>query len=159
MKSTGEHTTFVGPLFLHYHKNVSCYNSFSSGLTGLNKKLSIICAFGTDGETALIEAFHQQCRNAVHLTCFIHCRENIKRELCELNVPSDAIKEYLFDIFGGQRGTTFVEGLADSTSDSDFDEKLAAIEITWNVREKAWSSSPQFLPTLPSTRHLFLRNQ
>ena len=144
VKSTGEHPTFVGPLFLHYRKNFSCYNSFSSGLTGLNKNLSNIRAFGTDGETALIEAFQQQCRNAVHLTCFTHCRENIKRKLRELNVPSDAIKEYLFEIFGGQRDTTFVEGLADSTFDSDFDEKLAAIEITWNAREKALSSSPQF---------------
>ena len=50
----------------------------------------------------------------------------------------------MFEIFGGQRGSTFVEGLADSTSDSDFDEKLAAFEITWNAREKALSSSPQF---------------
>ena len=36
----------------------------------------------------------------------------------------------MFEIFGGQQGTTFVEGLADSTSDSDFDEKLASLEGT-----------------------------
>ena len=29
-----------------------------------------------------------------------------------------------------------MEGLADSTSDSDFDEKLASLEGTWNSREK-----------------------
>ena len=38
VKPNGEHPTFVGPLFLHYHKTYSCYNSFSSGLAGLNKK-------------------------------------------------------------------------------------------------------------------------
>jgi len=96
----------------------------------LNKNLSNICAFGTDGETALIDAFQQQCKNAVHLTCFTHFRENIKRKLRELNVPSGVIQEYVFQIFGGQRGTTFVEGLADSTSEIDFDEKLASLEST-----------------------------
>jgi len=67
-------------------------------------------------------------QNAIHLTCSTYCRENIKRKLCELNVPSDTIKEYVFKIFGGQRGTTFVEGLVDATTKSDFDEKLAALE-------------------------------
>ena len=148
VKPNGEHPTFVGPLFLHYRKTYSCYNSFSSGLAGLNKSLSNICVFGTDGEIALIEAFQQQCKNAIHLTCFTHCRENIKRKLRELHVPTDIIKEYVFEIFGGQRGTTFVEGLVDATVDatsgSDFDKKLAALEDTWNVREQPFSSSPQF---------------
>ena len=62
VKSTGEHPTFVGPLFLHYRKNFSCYNSFSSGLTGLNKNLSNIRAFGTDGETSLPGLLMVVCR-------------------------------------------------------------------------------------------------
>ena len=93
VKPNGEHPTFVGPLFLHYRKTYSCYNSFSSGLAGLNKSLSNICVFGTDGEIALIEAFQQQCKNAIHLTCFTHCRENIKRKLRELHVPTDILSK------------------------------------------------------------------
>ena len=34
VKSNREHPTFVGPLFLHFHKMFYCYNTFSSGLTG-----------------------------------------------------------------------------------------------------------------------------
>ena len=74
--------------------------------------------FGTDGEIALVEAFQQQCKNAIHLTCFTHCRKTLKENF----VSSMYIKEYVFEIFGGQRGTTFVEGLVDATSDSDFDK-------------------------------------
>ena len=40
-----------------------------------------------------------------------HFRKNIKRQLRELNIPSGVvIQEYAFQIFGGQRGTTFIEG-------------------------------------------------
>ena len=144
IKPNGEHPTFIGPLFLHYRKTFSCYNSFASGLMGLNKNLSNICAFGTDGEAALIEAFQQQCPFATHLLCFTHCRENIKRKLRELHLPSSVSAEYLLDIFGGHKGTTFVEGLADAQSGTDFDDKLAALEEVWNKREEPFSSPPQF---------------
>ena len=81
VKPNGEPPTFLGPLFLHYRKTFLCYNSFASSLLGLNKNLTNIRAFGTDGEYALIEAFKQQCPSAVHLLCFSHCKENIKRKL------------------------------------------------------------------------------
>ena len=141
VKSNGEHPTFVGPLFLHFHKTFVCYNSFSAGLTGLNKNLTNILSFGTDGESALIEAFRKQCPFAIHLTCFTHCRENVKRKLRELNIPLEATKEYTSEIFGGQTGTTFIEGLADASSESDFDKKLEALEDVW---ERVYSTAPQF---------------
>ena len=67
----------------------------TSGFDELNISLSNICVLGTDGEIALIEEFQQQCKNEIHLTCFTHCRENIKRKLRELYVPSDIIKEHV----------------------------------------------------------------
>ena len=144
VKPNGQAPTFVGPLFIHYRKTFGCYNSFASGLLGLNKNLANIKAFGTDGEGPLIDAFSQQCHFATFLTCFTHCRGNIKRKLQELGAPSDIISEYLFEIFGGQRGTTFVEGLADASSATDFDTSLAALENVWNEREQSFSSPPQF---------------
>ena len=59
VKPNGESPTFVGPLFLHYRKTFSCYNSFASGLVGLNRNLTNIRALGTDGEEALIDALKQ----------------------------------------------------------------------------------------------------
>ena len=144
VKSNGEAPTFIGPLFIHYRKTFACYNSFASAILGLNKNLANIQAFGTDGERPLIEAFSQQCHMATHLTCFTHCRGNIKRKLRELCVPSEVISEYLFEIFGGQRGTTYVEGLVDASSDKDFDRMLSNLEDVWNKREEQFSSLPQF---------------
>ena len=95
VKPSGEPPTFVGSLFLHYRKTFSCYNSFASGLMVLNKNLANIQAFGTDGEGPLIEAFSQQCKLVTHLTCFTHCRENVKRKLRDLNIPPDVITENL----------------------------------------------------------------
>ena len=135
--------TYVGPLFLHYRKTFSCYNSFAAGLTGLNKSLASIYSFGTDGEVPLIEAFKQQCPLSIHLICFSHCRENIKRNR-DLSVPSSLINEYVLEIFGGQKGTTFIQGLADAMSENDFDIKLASLEDVWNNREQPYTSSPQF---------------
>ena len=144
VKSNGEHPTYVGPLFLHYRKTFSCYNSFASGLMGLNKSLTSICSFGTDGEVPLIDAFKQQCPLATHLTCFSHCRDNVKRKLRDLSIPSSVINEYMLEIFGGQSGTTFIEGLADAVSEDDFDAKLMSLEDIWNEREQPYTSSPQF---------------
>ena len=83
----------------------------------------------------LIEAFKQQCPLSVHLICFSHCRENIKTNR-DLSVPSSLINEYVLEIFGGQSGTTFIEGLADAMSENDFDVKLASLEDVWNNREQ-----------------------
>ena len=93
---------------------------------------------------ALIDAFHQQCPDAIHLTCFIHCRGNIKRKLHELGIPADIISSYLHDIFGHQQGSTFVQGLVDASSSSEFDENLNALRDVWNAREEQFNSPPQF---------------
>ena len=65
---------------------------------GINKSLSNICVFDADGEIALIEAFQQQYKNAIHLTCFHTAEKTVKRKLCELHVTLDIIREYIFEI-------------------------------------------------------------
>ncbi len=53
-------------------------------LIGLRKQLQGLRAFGT--EKALVDAFAHKFRYAVHLTCFIHCRKNVKQKLEELKM-------------------------------------------------------------------------
>ena len=91
----------------------------------------------------LIEAFKQQCPLSIHLICFSHYKENIKTNQ-DLSVPSSLINEYVLEIFGGQSGTTFIEGLAYAMSENDFDVKLASLEDVWNNREQPYTSSSQF---------------
>ena len=95
----------------------------------------------------LIEAFKQQCPLSIHLICFSHSGENIKRNR-DLSVPSSLINEYVLEIFGGPSGTTLIQGLADSMSENDFDVKLASLEDVWNNREQPYTSSPQFFSYL-----------
>ena len=52
---------------------------------------------------------------------------------------------HIFELFGGQQGTMFVEGLSDATSDRP------GLEDTW--------SSQFFDYTLGSKMHALLRNQ
>ena len=159
INKNGEPPIFVGPLFLHYRKSFLCYHSFASCLLGLNKNLANIKVFGTDGETALIDAFKQQCNSASHLLCFTHCRENIKRKLRELRIPSNVASDYLMEIFGGQQGTTYIEGLADSISEADFDENFLLFR-KYGMNVKALSALHlSFSRTFVTTKPLFSENQ
>ena len=55
-------------------------------------------------------------------------------------------RQFFDDIFGKQEGNVKVDGLVDSTSTIDFDEKLSALEEVWNEREKphCGQGDPQF---------------
>lgn len=98
----------------------------------LNKNLSDICAFGTDGQAAMIEVIRQQCPFASHIMFFTLCRKNAKWKMHELHVPSGVAAEYFFGIFRGYEDTTFVAGLADVRTSVDFDDKHDALEEVWN---------------------------
>lgn len=118
----------VGPTLIHYRKNFPTYLFFASTIVGHKKDLERLRVFGTDGEKALFQAFGHEFRLAVHLTCFIHVRRNIMEMLHSL--PEHTQKEILDDIFGKQVGTTFLEGLVDS-SEVSFDEKLDFLLGKW----------------------------
>ena len=97
---------------VHYRKTFGTYLFFASSLIGLRPEQ----AFGTD-------AFGHEYRYASRLSCFIHCRRNIKQQLRERHYPEEEIKAVLDDIFGVQQDDVFAEGLVDCKSDTDFREK------------------------------------
>ncbi len=86
----GKPPVLIGPVLIHYKKTFQTYLFFASSMIGLKKELENIHAFGTDGEKALINAFSHEFRFAVHLTCFIHVRRNIKDELSKRAIPDSA---------------------------------------------------------------------
>ena len=88
----------------------------------------------------LFHEFHY----AVHLTCFIHCRRNVKCQLQALDYPESAIKEVLDDIFGCQQGSIFSEGLVDSSNEEEFTQKLEVLEKQWYELEKAHNARQGF---------------
>lgn len=80
----------------------------------------------------------------VHLRCFIHMKDNIRRKLIELLLPEHAREEIVKDIFGTQCGTVFVKGIVDAESMEDFDCRLLQLETKWSRIEKA-TKNPMFI--------------
>ena len=57
VNSSQQHPVMAGPIFIHQRKDFASFNYFASTLVCFEKLLKDICAFGTDGDPALIEAF------------------------------------------------------------------------------------------------------
>ena len=100
-------------------------------LTTAKPELEGILACGTDGEKALIEGFRRNLRFAVFLCCFLHFKDNIKRELTERGLAAHAKKQILDNIFGIQDGTTKYMRLVDCNNEEEFDCKLTALKDRW----------------------------
>ena len=116
-------------------------------MIGLRQDLLALQAFGTDGEKALANAFGHEYRYATQLSCFVHCRRNVKQQFNDRNYPTTAATTVLDDIFGKQQADVFVEGLVESVSEEKFDRKVATVGAKWNEIE---SSSSQVSPGLHS---------
>lgn len=122
-----QHPTITGPIVIHQQTDFASYNYFAATLISHNKQLRTILCFGTDGDKALVEAFAQNFPYAIQLRCFIHFRRNIEEKLRTLGIPHHVADEYLCDIFGKRRGSSYVEGLVDCRSEQ---EKLQGLEQT-----------------------------
>ncbi len=135
--TTKKSPTFFGPMFVNTEKTYESYYFFMSTLLKLEPKHSEIIAVGTDGEQALVKAiiatFHGKI---LHLRCFIHMKDNIRRKLTELLLPEHTREEIIRDIFGTQQGTVFVKGILDAASPEDFDRRLSQLETKWDDIEK-----------------------
>ena len=130
------------------HTKTFCpFHYLASTMIRLNPRLVHLRAFGTDGESELIKAFHTCFPHAVHLRCVNHLRQNIKEKLHDLKIPQNVWKEFLSDIFGVQVGTHFECGLLDSRSESDFSAQLSTLRERWNNLERSCKEStspPEF---------------
>ena len=128
---SGSSPVFIGPTMVHYRKTFSTYVFFAASLIGLRPELEGIRAFGTDGEKALADGFAHAFHYAIHLTCFVHFRRNIKQQLHERGFSSDAIAEIIDDVMGCKNGDVFCEGLVDCSSHREFQQKLAVLKERW----------------------------
>ena len=141
---TGNSPVFIGPTLIHYKKTFHTYLIFASTLIGLRQQLEALRAFGTDGEKPLSDGFSHEFRYALHLTCFNHCRQNIKREMQQLGYTENLISGVINDIFGHQEGNTFFEGLVDSSNEEEFESKLALLKNQWEEKEDTHGTKTGF---------------
>ena len=91
---------------------------------------------GTDGEQAIVislEALFPD--NPVHLRCFVHMRDNIRRKLSDMLFPHSAQNIIFRDILGSQQGSVYTKGLVDAMSISEFEQNLDSLKSKWNKLE------------------------
>ena len=67
-------------------------------------------------------------------------KKNVQEKLRDLGLPSHISQQFLDDIFGKRDGNLKIEGLVDSTSAEEFQQKLEALEDHWNMQELPYSS-------------------
>ena len=61
-----------------------------------------------DGEVALADAFSHEFAFAIHLSCVLHHRRNVKQQLHQRHFPERHLKETLDEIFGSRKGTIYI---------------------------------------------------
>ena len=76
---------FVRPVLVHQRKNFSAFNYSASTLIS---QLRNVCAFGSDGDPALIDAFAHNFPCAKQLRCFFHLKRNATEKLKEIGIPN-----------------------------------------------------------------------
>lgn len=123
----------MGPTLIHYRKTFASasYLFFAFSMIGHCKEIEWLQAFGTDGEKALIDAFTHEFPFAVHRTCFIHVRRNVKDESSKSSLSHDKQCIILEDIFGKKAGAILCEGLVDVQSEAEFNEKFEIVKMKW----------------------------
>ena len=133
--STKKPPVFIGPVLMHQRKDWKTYSRFANSLITECPDLEGMLACGTDGEKALIDGLKRNFRFALLLRCFIHFKDNVKRELTERGLQPETKKLFLNEIFGKQEGNVKYTGLVDCDNEEDFDNKLENLEKEWNARE------------------------
>ena len=129
-RKTKKHPSLLGPMFIHQKKDKNTYRSFTECIAQEVPKFRDLCFFGTDGETALIDAMKESAPNAGNLRCFLHFQRNLCQKMKTLGIDSFAQKTILADVLGQRDGAVFEEGLVDSRDDL-FDVKLQSLEAAW----------------------------
>lgn len=133
--ATKKPPVFIGPVLMHQRKDWQTYSRFANTLITECPALEGIIACGTDGEKALINGLQRNFRFSLFLRCFIHVKDNVKRELDKRGVSSSVKKAILGEIFGTQEEEVKYEGLVDCSSEEEFQFKLENLEERWNAME------------------------
>eukprot|EP00794_Sanderia_malayensis_P010347 gene10347-11424_t len=124
----------------HFHAPIMqdwrTYSRFAHGLITEKPELEGLLACGTDGELALIDGLSRKFKFAVFLRCFIHFKDNIKRELASRGMRSDLKQKIIDEKFGKSSGDVMYTGLVDSDAESEFDIKLESLRPLLEDRER-----------------------
>lgn len=135
-----------GPCMLHATREITDYEHFGRHISRLlgDKTVAFV---GTDGEKALISGLHrtESFSNSLWLLCMNHAKDNCLRKMTELGITKELQHKIVRDIYGYEDSGIRHQGLVDSESEEDFDEKCHAILPVWDIHESAnTNKDPKF---------------
>ena len=104
-------------------------------LTTAKLALEGILACGSDGEKALINGLKRNMCFAVFLRCFLHFKDNIKRELATRGITGGVQDQFISDIFGKQEGSIMYCGLVDLENEEEFESNIQELKPAWEEKE------------------------
>ena len=129
-------TTYRNPVLMHQRKDWKTCSRFANSLTTECPDLEGIIACRTDGEKALISGFKRNFRFALFLQCFIHFKDNVKRELQERGLSNNTEKMFMAEIFGKQEDGTLYAGLVDCDNLQEFDSSSKPLRRNGSKEKK-----------------------
>ena len=128
---SSSHPNLLGPILIHQRKQFTNYHFLTSTMIGLRPELH---AYGTDGEIALAQACASQFSLAVHVRCWLHFKENLKRKLeHDMKLPRHVAQEFISDILGN--ASQLEKGLVDADDEDAFEAQLKSLQEVWDNRE------------------------
>jgi hypothetical protein len=102
-------------------------------MISINPNSKNVLSFGTDDETALVQAFEESLDAAVHLLCERHMRGNVSSKFKALGAPSAHQAKFEEDLFGAQRDGEYVSGLIDCPSREEFKKRCEILKRDWQA--------------------------
>lgn len=99
--------------------------------------------YGTDGEVAMEKAFEKvfpvdDSGLSIHLRCFSHLADDIKRYLTGRGVDAEKINEIVVTILGKEKDGVRIEGLVDAEDEETFDRLLRERMEEWPEHFNDW---------------------
>ncbi|XP_071490395.1 uncharacterized protein [Diadema antillarum] len=134
-RSNDRSVLMPGAILIHGRRDFETYRYFGNELSkGLQH--TSVQFYGTDGEIALQKgiAATSSFKDSSHLHCMLHHKRNCEAKLAKLGVRRNA-RRIVRSIYGEQVDGTRYEGLADCSTEEEYELQLAAWAPQWDALE------------------------
>lgn len=126
----------LGSVLFHYRKDEKTFRHLLQTVVNKKPKLKEILSWGTDGETALINAIQSVLPKADerNVRCLRHLQNNIQSAPSSFGVPWRQCN-YIEDVFGSiDKDGIYQAGLLDAEPPEEFDATPQSLKQKWVER-------------------------
>lgn len=128
-KQTGRTANLPGPVMFHVKRDASQLHYFENILLEANYEFEQVRYFGGNRSQSQ-QAFFRPLKGAQILSCKKHLEDDMTRKMSaqgmEIAEPRNVLKDMFRSVEDGEKG------LVDSSSSTEFEEKLKVLGAVWN---------------------------